>query len=68
MTGVRSDDVMLKHPFKSEEAKPERERGTYLSPEAYGQPEERGVEWTRDPEMMQRVKEAREKALKAKQN
>ena len=42
VTGVRSDAVMLKHPFKAEEDEPERERGTYLNPEAYGQPEERG--------------------------
>jgi hypothetical protein len=53
VTGIRSDAAMLKHPFKVEEDKPERERGSYLAPEAYGQPEERGIEWARNPQMMQ---------------
>jgi len=59
VTGVRSDPVMAKHPFKAEEDKPERERGTYLTPEAYGQPEEKGIEWARHPEMMQKRKQQR---------
>ena len=63
VTGVRSDPGMLKHPFKVEEAKPERERGSYLDPDAYGQPEERGTEWARHPEMMQRMKEQRLKQM-----
>ena len=57
VTGVRSDRAMLKHPFKVVENKPERERGTYLSPEAFGQPEERGVAWSRHPEFMRSTKE-----------
>ena len=68
VTGVRSDALMRKQPFKVEEDKPERERGTYLSPQAFDQPEEKGVEREHNPERMQSVKEAREKALKAKQN
>jgi hypothetical protein len=63
VTGVRADAVMRQRPFKAEEEKPERERGHYLNPEAYGQPEERSVEWTRHPEMMQRMKESRSKQL-----
>jgi hypothetical protein len=59
VTGVRSDAVMLKHPFKAEEDKPERERGTYLNPDAYGQPEERAAAWVRHPEMMEKLKEQR---------
>jgi hypothetical protein len=51
---------MQKHTFKTEEDKPERERGTYLNPEAYGQPEKRGVEWARNPEMMRQMREGRE--------
>jgi hypothetical protein len=62
VTGVRSDAVMLQHLFKAEEDKPERERGTYLSPEAYGQPEERGAAWVRYPEMMEKLKEQRVQA------
>jgi hypothetical protein len=59
VTGVRSDAVMQKHPFKAEEAKTESERGTYLSPEAHGQPEEKGAEWVRHPDLMQRLKQQR---------
>jgi len=64
VTGVRSDAVMRRHPFKAEENKPERVRGTYLSPELFGKPEERGVEWARYPETMQQIKQQR---LEAKQ-
>ena len=52
VTGVRSDAVMRKHPFKAEEDKPERERGTYLTPELFGKPDVRGVDWARHPEVM----------------
>jgi hypothetical protein len=70
VTGVRSDAVMLKHPFMAERDKPERERGHYLSPEAYGQPDEKGAGWARHPEMMQRLKQQRleaEKKIKKQQ-
>src|SRR5215467_9694025 len=60
VTAVRSDPGLLKHPFKVEEDKPDYERGYYLSPEALGEPEERNVEWARNPQIMQRVKEQRE--------
>jgi hypothetical protein len=63
VTGVRSDPGMLKHPFKVEEDKPERERGTYLVPETYNQPEERGTEWARYPMLMQEMKELRSKPM-----
>jgi hypothetical protein len=59
VTGVRSDAAMRKHPFKVEEDKPERERGSYLTPAAYNQPEERGVEWARDPQLMKQLKQQR---------
>jgi hypothetical protein len=48
ITGVRSDAAMLHHPFKAEQDKPEIERGTYLTPEAFGQPEDKGAERVRD--------------------
>ena len=60
VTGVRSDAAMLKHPFEVEQVKPERERGHYLSPEAFDQPEEKGIEWARNPELMKQMKERRE--------
>ncbi len=52
LTGVRSDAVMRSHPFKSEESKPERERGTYVNPEVFGKPAERGAEWARNSRLM----------------
>jgi hypothetical protein len=36
--------------------KPERERGTCLSPKAFNQPEGRPVEWARHPELMRQMK------------
>lgn len=57
MTGNRAD---RKHPFKVEKDKPLRERGSYLSPEAYNQPEELGVEWVRNPESMKQRKQQRD--------
>jgi hypothetical protein len=62
VTGVRSDASARKFPLTVEEVKPERERGYYLNPEAYGQPEERGIEWALHPATMQRLKERREQA------
>jgi hypothetical protein len=62
VTGVRSDAMMREHPFKSEENKPERERGSYLSPELFGKPAERGVDWARLPEIMQQLKQQRTEA------
>ncbi|HET8646539.1 MAG TPA: hypothetical protein VFO85_13685 [Vicinamibacteria bacterium] len=38
VTGVRSDAHALAHPMAVEEEKPLEERGTYLDPEAHGQP------------------------------
>ena len=60
VTAVRSDPGLLKHPFKVEEDKPDYERGYYLSPEALGEPEERNIEWARNPQLMQRMKAQRE--------
>jgi len=60
VTGVRSDAHMMKHPFDAEQDKPAGERGTYLSPEAFGQPEEKGFMWSRHRDLMERRKRARE--------
>ena len=61
VTGVRSDAAMRKHPFKVEQDKPETERGFYLSPDAFDQPEEKGVESARQREMMKQTKETNQK-------
>ena len=42
-----------------EEDKPEVERGYYLHPEAFDQPEEKSIEWARDQEMMKQLKQRR---------
>jgi len=60
VTGIRQDPYAQANPIQVEEEKPSEERGYYLHPEPYGQPEERGVEWLRNPEMMKKVKKARE--------
>jgi hypothetical protein len=65
VTGVRSDAGMLRTPFKLEEDKPDFERGSYLDPQAFGQPEEKGEEWARRPQLMREMKERRIKAEEA---
>jgi hypothetical protein len=57
VTGVRSDPAFRKNPFRTEEDKPQAERGTYLVPEAYDQPEERGIKWARSPEMTRQIRD-----------
>jgi hypothetical protein len=67
VTGVRSDAAILKHPFKLEENKSQSERGSYLTPDAYNQSEERGVNWARNPQLMQQIKQQRIEAEQGKQ-
>ena len=43
VTGVRQDPYALKNPIVVEEEKPKGERGSYLHPGAYGQPEPKAV-------------------------
>ena len=57
VTGVRHDAYVRKHPFQAEREKTAAEQGYYVNPDAYGQPEERGIEWARHPELMPRAKE-----------
>ncbi len=47
VTGTRQDAFAEKHRIQVEEEKPAAEQGFYLYPEAYGQPEEKGVAWAR---------------------
>jgi hypothetical protein len=48
-----------------EEAKDEKERGFYIHPDLFGQPEEKQIEWGRRPEAMQRMKALRDKSVPA---
>jgi hypothetical protein len=67
VTGVRRDAFAEANRIPVEEAKPERERGYYLHPKLFGQPEEKSVEWARHPEMMKRLKAERESNRKLQQ-
>ena len=60
VTGIRQDPYAKAHPLIVEEEKPGREQGFYIHPELYGQPAERQTEWGRHPQMMQRLKAARQ--------
>jgi hypothetical protein len=62
VTGVRHDRFADANPLVVEPAKDERERGYYIHAELYEQPEEKGIEWARHPELMERMKERRTKA------
>src|SRR4030095_8302577 len=59
VTGVRQDAWANKNRIKVEEDKSEKERGHYLHPEAFDKPEERGVEWANQPEVMREIKQRR---------
>ena len=67
VTGIRQDGFANKNRIRVEVEKTDRERGYYLHPEAFGQPEERGVEWARNPERMKQRKDARDHAQPHKQ-
>jgi hypothetical protein len=45
VTGVRQDPYAQQHPISVEEEKPANERGKYLHPTEYGQPESAGVNY-----------------------
>jgi hypothetical protein len=60
VTGIRQDAYAIKHRIPVEEDKPERERGYYLHPQVFNQPEEKSVEWARHPEMMRQIKSLRQ--------
>ncbi|MCI0387302.1 MAG: hypothetical protein MOB07_00815 [Acidobacteria bacterium] len=61
-TGIRQDAYANKHRIPIEEVKSERERGYYLHPKVFDQPEEKSVEWARNPEMMRQIKNRRQEA------
>ena len=60
VTAVRQDRWVKAHPPQVEIAKPPEEQGYYLQPELYGQPEERSVEWARNPELMRVLQQERQ--------
>ncbi len=56
VTGIRQDPYSKYHRGVVEEEKPADERGTYLHPTAWGQPEERGLERRLHPEPMRELR------------
>jgi hypothetical protein len=62
VTGVRSDPTAKQFKFEVEEEKSEKERGYYLHPEAFDQPEEKSILWARAPERMLQLKQRRQEA------
>jgi hypothetical protein len=61
VTGVRQDAYMRAHPMVVEQDKPAYERGTYIHPELFGQPEEKSLSWKHNPELWKRLKAERTK-------
>lgn len=61
VTGVRHDAYAKANPLVVDREKNARERGYYIQPELYGQPEEKGIEWVRNPEWRKQMKEMRAK-------
>jgi len=68
VTGVRQDVYATAHPLVVEQEKNVRERGYYIHPELYGAPEEKSVEWARNPAWMQQVKDLRRRQLARGEN
>jgi hypothetical protein len=62
VTGIRRDAWANMNRIKVEEDKPVRERGSYLHPEAFNQPEERGIESRRGRKMTMQLKQAADRA------
>ena len=60
ITGIRQDAWANANRIPVEEAKPSPEKGHYLHPAAFGQPDEKGEDWAREPERMKELKALRE--------
>ncbi len=56
VTGIRKDAYANAHRIPVEEEKAAIERGYYLHPELYGQPQEKSVTWARNPEGIRRLR------------
>jgi len=54
-----STEFANKHRIPVEQVKPERERGYYLRPQVFNQPEEKSLNWARNPEMMRQARSQR---------
>lgn len=60
VTGIRQDAWANAHRIVVEEDKPDNERGYYLEPELFGEPEEKSLHWLRYPDLMKAVKQMKD--------
>jgi len=49
VTGIRNDPYAKTHPMIVEKEKEEAAKGKYLTPELYGQPKEKGINYVKNP-------------------
>ena len=57
ITGTRKDLYSEKHRIQVEEEKPANEKGKYLHPTEYGQPESMGIDYEQTQRMEQMAKQ-----------
>lgn len=58
VTGTRQDPFANAHRIPVEEDKSAFERGYYLHPDAYGQPDEHGIQWAQRPDLMRLLRDS----------
>ncbi len=63
LTAVRHDAFAKAHPLVVEQEKNAHERGFYIHPELYGQPNEKQIEWGRNPATMRHLQVLRSHAV-----
>jgi len=68
VTGIRQDAYAKADPMVVEQEKNPQERGEYIHPELYGAPEEKSIEWARNPAWRMQVQELRAKQLAQARN
>ena len=66
VTGARQDAYAKAHPLVVEQEKEARVKGFYIHPELYGAPDEKQIEWARNPAWMHQIKEMKSKRNQAK--
>jgi hypothetical protein len=64
VTGIRQDAWANAHRIPVEELKSDRERGYYIHPELFDQPEEKSLMWAVRPQLMKKAKDRREEQRK----
>jgi hypothetical protein len=63
VTGIRQDAWANAHRIPVEQEKPEKERNSYLHPELFNQPVEKGVLWAQHPDIMKKHAEMMQKVM-----